>query len=119
LSTLSTSGTTFGWRSTRTIRADETYDPADVLCEPIPDGDDDKEELRLLRYGGEKRPLSKGTDLAIRGNSEGGFVTVRDFLSDVQPCLMPTRDGILEAMALDAGWPTKRPFRPETKLILM
>jgi hypothetical protein len=46
---------------------DATYDPAEVLYEPIPGGDPDLGDKRLLRCCGEDRPLGKETDLVVRG----------------------------------------------------
>lgn len=64
---------------------DATYDPAKVLYEPLPEGDPDLEDKRLLCCCGEDRLLGKETDLVVRGTGDGGFITIHDFLSVVHP----------------------------------
>ncbi|RKU41066.1 hypothetical protein DL546_002573 [Coniochaeta pulveracea] len=100
---------------------DATYDPAEVLYEPLPPAERDAnlEDKKLLRCCGEDRPLGKESDLIVRGTGEGGFVTIHDFLSVVHPYLLSRRDEILEAMELDGGRSGKRPFERETKLMVM
>lgn len=97
---------------------DQTHDPADVLYEPCPPSEAYPEGSMLVRCCGEDRPHDKGTGIVVKGTGDGGFVTIHDFLSVVHPYLMSRRDEVLEAMALDGGRPGKRPFGPESKLIV-
>jgi hypothetical protein len=97
---------------------DETHDPSEVLYGPLPgvtEADGLDGDQNLLVCCGSKRPWHRGTELLVKAT--GAFLTIHDFVSVVHPYLMARRGDILDSMNLDWGR-TRKPFQPETKLMV-
>jgi hypothetical protein len=89
------------WDASHIEHVDPFNDPE--CFGPLPDnyGEDDYDDSEpppeLLRCCGQEVPKGKDVGLTVKAATEGGFVTIHDFVTSVHPWLLSLRGDILQA----------------------